>query len=284
MQVCRTWHNLLACPSAAWHTVQLPTPPRLVFFTTAHHATNTTNVAWFTTRANSIHTFTDTRLYAKPSIVHALLTHNIQSLHVLDVVALQPAPTWRLLVRCVNLRVLRVHFIGPWHPLAETSPRLDGLQQLTNLESLELGGAELIAPCDIDLGALHRLTSLQLNMPVAHGDVLGGVVLPSLRAVSFPELYCGMGLPQGLPPGLTSLKLDAWRPTEHVGPADDVVTLLTRPPAVHAPAIQDDLAALVRQLPELQVCCVGNVVNLAYYHHPHPYRSCTLAHTLAIQT
>lgn len=258
MLVCHAWRDLLTCPSAAWHTIQLPTPPRILFFTTAHHALTTATTPWFAARANSIHWYTDTRLYAKPTIVRALLTYNVACLRVLDIVALQPAATWRLIVRCVGLQLLRVHFIGPWNTVkdAEHTPRLDGMQHLVNLTTLELGGAELLAPYDVDVAVLRGLTCLQLNMPVAHSNALPPGALQHLQAVSFPELYCGLGLPTGLPSLLTSLKLDAWRPTEDVGPDDDVVRLLTRPPAIGGEAaevVRTDLAALAHRLPNLQV-------------------------------
>ena len=244
MLVCSAWKRLLTCPSPAWQRIHLPVPRHHLLSWTA--APPPPNTAWFAARAGCVHEFVDDRFYAPHTVVRALLAHNPRCLRVVDVVGLQSAATWPLVARCLQLQHLRLHVVGPWHHTP-----LVGFTRLTNLVHLELGGAELLAPRDVDVAAITRLTSLVIHVPVVHERALGR--LPALQSLSMPELYCGLGLPIGLPSTLTSLRVDAWRPTAVEHPAD-VVALLTAPPR---PMEAVATAAALATLPRLVVLHLG---------------------------
>lgn len=254
MLVCRAWRALLACPSPAWQDIHLPVPRHHLVSWSASSTHATHGAAWFATRAGSVHSYIDHRLYAPPNLVRALLAHNLHTIRTLDIVALQSAATWPLIAQCLQLQHLRLHVVGPWN-----IPQLQGLTRLTSMVHLELGGAELLSPRDVDVAHLHCLTSLILNVPVVHERAFGS--LTALQSLSIPELYCGQGLPLGLPSTLTSLRIDAWRPTGALPHPDDVVALLTAPPQpVRA------VATVLAALPRLVVLHLGgyapDLVNL----------------------
>lgn len=243
MLVCRAWRTLLTCPSPVWHDIHLHS---CNLSWSPHHKPH--GAAWFTARPACIQTFIDHRLYAPPSIVRAMLAHNHTTLRTLDVVALQSADTWPLIARCLHLQHLRVHIIrgrAPW-------TRVDGLERLSRLNYLELSGAELLAPRDVEISSLTGLTSLTLHVPVVSLDLHA---LTRLQSLSLPELYCARALPAGLSSTLTSLRIDAWRPTHRGAAGDtlDVVALLTAPPIAPDAASISTALRLVPHLASLHL-------------------------------